>query len=235
MPGEQLPHQECKLPSIDPKLSEQDSVEVVVVPAASSESPIVEHKVFVERSATFRMLLDRVSTKAKLARNVCLCASLEDGRLQICSEEDGLGREGRGRGPFLVYELEAADEALCVKLRSGKEEISGDGERRVCPDDGITYTFQELRAAFGSEYSAEDLRSYWCDAMALAPSAVPAGAQSAVIVHCRLDSLRPGSERSRHLFPASGCESLALIPNLRQNGRILVGLPLLFALEACRI
>mmetsp|Transcript_3609 Transcript_3609/g.8720 ORF Transcript_3609/g.8720 Transcript_3609/m.8720 type:complete len:665 (+) Transcript_3609:133-2127(+) len=195
-----------KLPSIDPKLSEQDSVEVVVVPAASSESPIVEHKVFVERSATFRMLLDRVSTKAKLARNVCLCASLEDGRLQICSEEDGLGREGRGRGPFLVYELEAADEALCVKLRSGKEEISGDGERRVCPDDGITYTFHELRAAFGSEYSAEDLRSYWCDAMALAPSAVPAGAQSAVIVHCRLDSLR-------------------------QNGRILVGLPLLFAMD----
>ena len=189
-----------KLPSIDPKLSEQDDVAVVVVPAASSESPIVEHKVFVERSATCQMLLDSVSTKAKLTRKVCLCTSLEDGRLQIWSEQDALNPTG-AKGPFLVYELETEDEALCVKLRSGKAEISGDGERRVCPDDGVAYTFDELRAAFGSEYSAEDLRSYWCDAMALAPSAVPAGAQSAVIVHCRLDSLRQGSEKSRHLFP----------------------------------
>jgi len=38
-------------------------------------------------------------------------------------------------------------------------------EKRVCPDDGKKYTFEELQAAFGKEYTAEDLKSYWRDAM----------------------------------------------------------------------
>lgn len=39
-------------------------------------------------------------------------------------------------------------------------------EKRVCPDDGKTYTFDELREAYKSEYSEEDLKGYWRDAMA---------------------------------------------------------------------
>lgn len=38
-------------------------------------------------------------------------------------------------------------------------------EKRVCPDDGKKYTFEELQVAFGKEYTAEDLKSYWKDAM----------------------------------------------------------------------
>ncbi|CAE7563689.1 unnamed protein product [Symbiodinium pilosum] len=39
-------------------------------------------------------------------------------------------------------------------------------ERRVCPDDGKTYTFDELKKAYAGQYSEEDLTAYWRDAMA---------------------------------------------------------------------
>ncbi|CAE7332553.1 unnamed protein product [Symbiodinium sp. KB8] len=39
-------------------------------------------------------------------------------------------------------------------------------EKRVCPDDGKTYTFDELKKAYAGEYSDEDLKAYWRDAMA---------------------------------------------------------------------
>lgn len=38
-------------------------------------------------------------------------------------------------------------------------------ERRKCPDDGKVYTFQELEEAYRKDFSAEDLRAYWRDAM----------------------------------------------------------------------
>eukprot|EP00913_Durusdinium_trenchii_P035452 g33178.t1 len=41
-------------------------------------------------------------------------------------------------------------------------------EKRVCPDDGKIYTFEELKVAYASEYSEEDLKGYWRDAMAVA-------------------------------------------------------------------
>ena len=185
-----------KLPSIDPKLSEQDDVTVIVVPAPSSELPIAEHRVFVERAATVETLLDVVTTKAMLARTACLCTTLEEGRLIVWSEHTELKelrqllKQPVRTTSFLIYELEAEDQALCVKLSADKAEVSDEDERRVCPDDGLAYTFPELKVAFESEYSPEDLRAYWRDAMAVAPSAIPAGAQSAVIVHCRLDSPR---------------------------------------------
>eukprot|EP00812_Abedinium_dasypus_P010397 NODE_4018_length_718_cov_298.315234.p2 GENE.NODE_4018_length_718_cov_298.315234~~NODE_4018_length_718_cov_298.315234.p2 ORF type:complete len:153 (+),score=48.75 NODE_4018_length_718_cov_298.315234:3-461(+) len=40
-----------------------------------------------------------------------------------------------------------------------------EGVRRVCPDDGKEYTFEELKVAFAGEYSAEDLQAYWRDTM----------------------------------------------------------------------
>mmetsp|Transcript_112683 Transcript_112683/g.224121 ORF Transcript_112683/g.224121 Transcript_112683/m.224121 type:complete len:614 (+) Transcript_112683:141-1982(+) len=38
-------------------------------------------------------------------------------------------------------------------------------EKRLCPDDGKKYTFQELKVAYGSSYKSDDLKAYWRDAM----------------------------------------------------------------------
>jgi len=34
-------------------------------------------------------------------------------------------------------------------------------EKRICPDDGKSYTFQEMNEAFGKDYSAQELMAYW--------------------------------------------------------------------------
>ena len=184
-----------KLPNIDPKLSEHDNVAIIIVPTVSSGLPAAEQRVFVEHSATVEMLLNVAAAKANLERSACLCADLEDGRLRIWPEQDSLNSI-RTRGPFLVYELEAEADAACfISQQADNVDSFNVDEKRVCPDDGMTYTFAELKAAFGTEYSADDLRSYWHDAMAIAPSELPSGAQSGVIVHCRVASSRQGMSR----------------------------------------
>eukprot|EP00435_Cladocopium_sp_Y103_P067694 s58_g30.t1 len=47
-------------------------------------------------------------------------------------------------------------------------------EQRVCPDDGKTYAFEELQEAYKGEYSEEDLKGYWRDAMVIPGGATPA-------------------------------------------------------------
>ena len=188
-----------KLPSIDPKLCNQIALLVLVMPKITSELSVSEHRVFVEQAAAVRTLLDAVAAKAQLQRSSCLCASLDDGRLKIWSENDTLNLTSSGQ--LLVYELGTDHEAQCFKShQSGPKEIT-DMERRVCPDDGMTYTFRELQAAFAAEYSAADLQSYWHDAMALAPTAIPDGTQSAVIVHSRVDSPRKVSKKCSLSLP----------------------------------
>jgi hypothetical protein len=69
-----------------------------------------------------------------------------------------------------------------VENQEAKDDSS---EQRICPDDGKVYTFSELKAAWGGEYSEQDLRGYWQDAMGPLAEELPEGAQCGVVLHIR--------------------------------------------------
>lgn len=60
-----------------------------------------------------------------------------------------------------------AASASSASAAEAAETIDPSEEQRVCPDDGKTYTFSELQEAYKGEYSEEDLKGYWRDAMIL--------------------------------------------------------------------
>jgi len=57
---------------------------------------------------------------------------------------------------------------------------ASEGERRVDPSDGRSYSFAELRARYTPEFSESDLAGYWRDAMRPHVSDVAAGAAARV-------------------------------------------------------
>jgi len=57
-------------------------------------------------------------------------------------------------------------------------------ERRICPEDGLPYTFKNLVEVFGEKYSLEGCRGYWRDAMRREQEVI--GPLSVVAVHLRL-------------------------------------------------
>ncbi|CAK9045088.1 Probable ubiquitin carboxyl-terminal hydrolase 1 (Deubiquitinating enzyme 1) (Ubiquitin thioesterase 1) (Ubiquitin-specific-processing protease 1) [Durusdinium trenchii] len=205
------PFLSIKLPSPRDDLAVRDRGAVhavIVTPQPSGQRASREYQIRLPfHSARVEMLLDVVAGEAEVERELCVCAVLEDGRLKPVLEEDELHPS---EVPFLVYELEDASSASSFRQafhHARRPNMHGDDprdapERRVCPDDGKSYTFSELLAAYASTYSPEDLQDYWRDAMA--PSRVEEGAQSAVLVHVRV----------RWIF-----------------GRKLVGVPLLFCMD----
>eukprot|EP00913_Durusdinium_trenchii_P006746 g6342.t1 len=171
------PFLSIKLPSPRDDLAVRDRGAVhavIVTPQPSGQRASREYQIRLPfHSARVEMLLDVVAGEAEVER-------------ELCVSEDELHPS---EVPFLVYELEDASSASSFRQafhHARRPNMHGDDprdapERRVCPDDGKSYTFSELLAAYASTYSPEDLQDYWRDAMA--PSRVEEGAQSAVLVH----------------------------------------------------
>jgi len=201
-----------KLPVLNPNEIDLVSQMVMFVPSVASRRKISRHILKIPKLST----ANDVVAAAK-AEGLCGdCGMLSVVHLGILKffDTDDASKISTTAGLLILYEIEEGSfPAICEIARAAQQnsekppEASDDSsERRVCPDDSKAYTFKELKKAFAGEYSVEDLKAYWKDAMAPLADDLTADAQSMIIIH------------SRRISP-------------RTSRRELVGLPFVFCME----
>eukprot|EP00747_Dinoflagellata_sp_TGD_P088602 gnl/TRDRNA2_/TRDRNA2_164064_c0_seq4.p1 gnl/TRDRNA2_/TRDRNA2_164064_c0~~gnl/TRDRNA2_/TRDRNA2_164064_c0_seq4.p1 ORF type:complete len:683 (+),score=118.04 gnl/TRDRNA2_/TRDRNA2_164064_c0_seq4:48-2051(+) len=175
------PFMSIKLPVASSK--RQAVFVVTVVPLVSSGVCAAKREFVVDLPGSVSSFIDLVAVEAGLRVKSCILCEMWEGRLKVLKEDVEVERIAAAAALFL-YELEEPTIFKAAEDDSG-EPSENSAERRVCPDDSKDYSFRELREAFKCEYSEEDLKAYWRDAMGPLVQEVAENAQSGVVVHCR--------------------------------------------------
>jgi len=179
-----------KLPGMDPRRSRELSFTMIVVPCTSSQGIVVhQHRIKVDKSGSVNNLIEASAAKVGLRGDRCILMEMSEGRVKFFVDVD-IVTTLNAKLPLWLFELGHPSEQAVFREAVEHERTSGtvsedSEEKRVCPDDGKSYTFKELATSFQGQYSEEDLRAYWRDAMAPLAVALPEGARCAVVVHCR--------------------------------------------------
>lgn len=200
-----------KLPGMDPRRSRELSFTMIVVPYASSQrSAVHQHRIKVPKCGSVNNLIEASAVKVGLQVDRCILMEMTDGRVKFFLDADSVSALN-AKVPLLLFELGHPSDLAVFHEAVEHERTSGtvsedSQEKRVCPDDGKAYTFKELSTSFQGQYSEEDLRAYWRDAMAPLVAELPVGARCAAVLHCRRES------------PMG-------------NARELFGIPLVFCME----
>jgi len=200
-----------RLPSETPRKNKTTSFVVTVLPCASSGVPPTAQCITVDLSGSIGYIIEVLVTRTRICRARCILLQISGGIAKIFDDMESI-EVIQARHPLLLYEL---TDTVTVELFHAASERQRHGargnapedleEKRICPDDGNEYTFSELISSFQGQYSEDDLRGYWRDAMAPLAVSLPLGAQCVAVVHCR--------------------------QKCRTGGRELVGFPLLFCTE----